>query len=92
MTECVHRRIKPGVLATVRYRIRSKMEMHVLDLSEGGCLLESRGWSVKPGERVLVRLPGLGEIGATIIWMEDRRAGLAFEEAVYGPVLESFFE
>ena len=91
MTHAKARQIADGVKATVRYRVRSKMEMPVLDLAEGGCMLDSRGWGVKPDERVLVKLPGLAEVGAKVVWIEDQRAGVAFEEALYGPVLDRFF-
>ncbi|MFL0355457.1 PilZ domain-containing protein [Erythrobacter sp. GH1-10] len=74
--------------AVVRYRTRSKMEMPVLDLSAGGCMVSSRGWSAKPDESVSVKLPGLGFIPAKVVWIEDQRAGIAFEEALYGPTLE----
>lgn len=80
--------VKDGIIATVRYRSRSKMQMPVLDINIGGCMVEARGWAVKPDERVSVKLPGLESISATVVWMEDQRAGLAFEEALYGPTLE----
>ena len=92
MIECMERRVKADLKAAVRYRIRSKLSLQVLDLNEGGCLLEAHGWSARPDERVLIRLPGLSEIAASIIWVEDHKAGVAFEEPLYGPVVEGFFE
>ena len=91
MARAGERKLADDVKAIVRYRVRSKMEMKLLDLSEGGCMLDSRGWGVKPQERVLVKLPGMGEVGAHVIWIEDQRAGLAFEEPLYGPVIEHIF-
>ena len=76
-----------GLKAAVRYRVRSKMEMDVLDIAEGGCLLDARGWSVRPEERVLVRFAGLGEIGANVVWIEDGKCGLALEEPLNDIVL-----
>lgn len=73
---------------TVRYHSRAKMQMPVLDINIGGCMLDARGWSVKPNEHVSVKLPGLGFIGAIVIWIEDQRAGIAFDEALYAPTLE----
>ena len=89
MATHAHQAVKEGIIATVRYRSRSKMQMPVLDLTIGGCMVEARGWGVKPEERVSVKLPGLESISATVVWMEDERAGLAFEEPLYGPTLES---
>lgn len=91
MTQTSAKKIAADLKASVRYRIRSKMEMPVLDLAEGGCMLDSRGWGVKPDERVQVKLPGLAEMGARVVWIEDQRAGVAFEEPIYGPVIERFF-
>ena len=82
-------RIRDGLEVAVRYRSRSKMTMKVLDISTGGCLVEAFGWAVKPGETVSVRLPGLGSLAAQVVWNEDQRAGIAFEEPLYGPVLET---
>lgn len=84
-------RAKDGIIATVRYRSRSKMQMPVLDINIGGCMVEARGWAAKPQEHVMVKLPGLEAIGATVVWMEDQRAGLAFDDALYGPTLENLF-
>lgn len=91
MANCGQRQLADDAKAVVRYRVRSKMEMQLLELTEGGCMLDARGWSVKPDERVLVRLPGTGEIGATVVWIEDRKAGVAFEEPLYGPVIDHIF-
>lgn len=92
MTICMERQIKSDLKAVIRYRVRSKLEMPILDLNEGGCLVEARGWGAQVDERVQIRLPGLGEVAASVIWIEDHKAGLAFEEPVYGPVLDNFFE
>lgn len=91
MNTSAARRLADGLKAVVRYRVRSKMEMRVLDLTEGGCMLEAKGWAAKPAERVSVKLPGLGAVAATVVWIEEQRAGLAFEEALYGPVIEQMF-
>ncbi len=85
-------KIKSGLTAIVRYRTRSKMEMPVLDITIGGCMVDSRGWSVKPEELISIKLPGLGFIPASVVWIENQRAGIAFEEALYGPVFEHLTE
>ncbi|QUL37562.1 PilZ domain-containing protein [Erythrobacter sp. JK5] len=77
-----------GFSALVRYRTRRKMEMEVLDIGAGGCLVDARGWSVKPGEKVSVKLPNLAFVAANVVWIENSRAGIAFEEPLYGPTLE----
>lgn len=74
--------------ATIRYRTRNKMEMKVLDISAGGCLVDARGWSIKPDELVSVKFPDMAYVAGKVVWIEDSRAGIAFEEPLYGPILE----
>ena len=74
--------------AEVRYRSGQKMQLPVLDIGLGGCMVDARSWGVRPGESIFVRLPGLASQPATVIWIEDERAGIAFEELLYEPTLE----
>ncbi len=74
--------------AEVRYRSGQKMHLPVLDIGLGGCMVDARSWSVKPGESIFIRLPGLASQPATVVWIEDQRAGIAFEELLYEPTLE----
>ena len=74
--------------ALIRYRTRNKMEMQVLDLSAGGCLVDARGWSIKPDEVVSVKFPDMAYIAGRVVWIENSRAGIAFDEPLYGPLLE----
>lgn len=63
-------------------------DIAILDLSVAGCLVDTRSLLFRPEERVLVKLPGLGFLPAHVIWAENERAGLEFEELLYEPVLE----
>ena len=74
----------------VRFRLRSgaKIELEVLDLSPIGCMIDRRGWSAQAGERVLLQLEGLGFQPASVIWVEDDRAGIEFEQLLHETVLE----
>ncbi|KUO56239.1 MAG: hypothetical protein APF78_12185 [Sphingomonadales bacterium BRH_c3] len=74
--------------AEVRYRSGLKLQLPVLDISVGGCMVDARSWSIRPGELVAVKLPGLGYQPAEVVWIEDQRAGIVFEEPLYGPTLE----
>lgn len=73
--------------AEVRYRSGRKMKLAVLDVSLGGCMVDARSWSIRPGEKVSIKLPGLAYQPAEVIWIEDRRAGIALEELLYEPTL-----
>ena len=74
--------------AEVRYRSGMKLQLPVLDISLGGCMVDAGAWSIRPGETVSVKLPGLGFQPAEVVWIEDQRAGIAFEEPLYEPTLE----
>jgi hypothetical protein len=74
----------------VRFRLKSgaKIELEVLDLSPIGCMIDRRGWSAQPDERVLLQLEGLGFQPARVIWVEGDYAGIEFEQLLHETVLE----
>ena len=74
--------------AEVLYRGTRRMRLPVLDISLGGCMVDSRAWSAKPGDELSIKLPTLGFQRATLVWIEDQRAGIAFDELLYEPTLE----
>lgn len=80
----------PATLLEARCRTRRSgvSPIDVLDLSIAGCVFDRRTMPLEEGQRVLIRLPGLTFMGASVIWIEDDRAGLAFEQPLYPPVLE----
>jgi len=43
-------------------------------------------------ERILIKLPGLSYQGANVLWTEDDRAGLAFEQPLYSAVVSHMQE
>ncbi|GGD58316.1 hypothetical protein GRI62_01525 [Erythrobacter arachoides] len=71
-----------------RSRRGASADLEVLDISIGGAMVESRGWSAEVGERVLVTLPGLSAQPAELVWMEDGRAGIAFEHPLHETVFD----
>ena len=74
----------------IRIRLRSggKIDLAVLDISPIGCMVDRRGWSPQPDDRVLVQLDGLGFQPATVVWIEDEQAGIAFEQLLHEVILE----
>jgi len=74
-------------------RLRSRSgyisEIHIRDLSVGGCLILKRALPIKVDDRVLVGLPELRLWPAQVAWIEGDEAALAFEEALYEPVVEN---
>ncbi len=81
-------RFRAHYSAVVRYHSGRKLELPVLDISLGGCMVDARAWSIRPGEPVSIKLPGLNYQPAEVVWNEDERAGIAFEEPLYEPTLE----
>ena len=70
-----------------RFKLGSNTELDVLDISAGGCMVERGRWAAECGDRVLLMLPGLAYQPATIVWMEDDLAGIAFEQTLHEAVL-----
>ena len=83
-----NQRFEANYDAEVLYRSGRKMQLPVLDISLAGCMVDARAWSVKPDENVSIRLPGLNFQPAKVVWNEDGRAGVVFEELLYEPTLE----
>ena len=80
----------PGALAP-GWQTRSvppPLDVPVIDLSAGGCLVELGFRGFKEGERVLVHLPGLSAIPGEVVWIEEKDAGIAFEAVLHDAVLE----
>jgi len=71
---------------TCRSRSGSKVQYEVLDLTPGGCLIDARAYKPKEGETVSVWLEGLEALSATVVWFEDGKAGLAFEQLLHEAV------
>ena len=63
------------------------VELPVLDISLIGCMVDRRAWTARVDDRVLVKLDGLSFQPATVVWIEEDRAGLMFEQMLYEPVL-----
>ena len=76
----------PHPRAQCRLRSGAHIEMSVLDISIGGCMVDRSGWSAKPDDRVLIKLPGLSFQPATIVWVEDETAGMTFEQPLHEAV------
>jgi hypothetical protein len=77
---------------TLYARCRSRtgliVELEVLDISPFGFMVDRRTWSVRQDERILVKFPELAFLPATVLWVEDDKAGLVFERPLYEPVLD----
>jgi PilZ domain len=71
-----------------RFKAGNTVDLDVLDLSTGGCMVDIKRWGGEVGERVLVKLPGLSFQPAQIAWVEEEQAGIAFEQVMHEAVLD----
>lgn len=79
-------------------RIRSKgievPGIEVLDLSLAGCMIRTGGWTLREEQRVLVSLPNCANLPGMVLWVENGRAGLLFDqllnEAVYEHLVSGY--
>jgi len=72
--------------AKCRSRSGTKVELTVLDLSPIGCMVDRKAWSAKPADPIMIQLEELGFQPAKVIWVEDDRAGIEFEELLHEAV------
>ena len=82
-------RWRANLMASLRQRKQPPEMIHVSDISPGGCGFRSR-WPFAVGTRVWLCLPGLETWSATVIWYEDGRGGLQFENNLHPLVAERF--
>jgi hypothetical protein len=75
------------LVSRLRSRTGRVNEVNVIDLSLAGCLIEKQALVIYLEDRILLKLPGLRYLPAHVAWIEDRHAGLVFEEPLYEPVL-----
>ena len=64
------------------------MCVELIDVSEGGCKIKGKLGFVTEGDSITLKL---GEIRApfgTVVWVEDRYAGVAFEGRMHEAVLD----
>lgn len=64
--------------APARHRQLGEFVLHVVNLSAHGFMVAGE-LTLGRGERVTVRLPGLGQIEAHVSWNSGGRAGFQFE-------------
>ncbi len=63
------------------HRVLGDVHLHIMNLSAHGFMVEGNV-SMGKGERVTIRLPGIGRIEAHLIWVTEDRAGFQFERII----------
>lgn len=79
-----------GVVLPARVRTCTGFldKVTIVDLSEWGCRVESRGLALRKGDLVVVRPEGIEGICARVCWVHGDEAGIEFDRPLYGPVVE----
>ncbi len=78
--------------ARIRLRSGGKIDLRVRDISPIGFMVDRLGWNPQPDDRILAQLEGLGFQPATVVWVENDQAGIAFEQLLHESVLEQLKE
>ena len=63
-------------------------EARILDISAGRCKIETRERPMETNATMLVRLPGLEGLAATIRWFKDGKLGMRFERRLHPAVVD----
>lgn len=66
----------------------SSQPVSVLDISEQGFRIVTQA-EVSPGSSMLIKLPGLEAVRATIVWARDGQIGCSFDEALHPVSLQT---
>ena len=79
---------KSALMVMCRAKSGAAADLQVLDISPGGCMVASKGWTADLGERVLTTVRGIGVQASHLVWIEDGRAGIAFEQPLHAAVYD----
>lgn len=74
--------------ATGRMRGGARITFDVHDISLAGCLVETRSSMAKLGDHLLLMFGDLEPIPAEVLWVEDQRLGIGFDNLLHETVLE----
>ena len=73
----------------VKSRVQSRViYVDMIDISEGGCKIRGTCGFANIGDRMTMKIGGVNAPLGTIVWVEDRFAGVAFEGQMHQAVLD----
>jgi hypothetical protein len=79
-------RLGVTIKAGLREHGATKFEVKVIDLSMSGFRCET-SFTLRPGNRVWLTIPGLSGLEATVAWRDGFRYGCAFVQRLHPAVL-----
>lgn len=63
-------------------------DVKILDVNEKGCRFFDKFGTLKPDDRLVIRIGNIGPLLTYVRWTKDSEVGAEFEEPLYGAVLE----
>ncbi|MBB4858217.1 hypothetical protein HNO88_001536 [Novosphingobium chloroacetimidivorans] len=60
----------------------------ISDISTQGCCIRTETLMLRVGSRVIIRPDGMEALGGTVRWIAGDCAGLEFDRAIYGPIVD----
>ena len=63
-------------------------DVKILDVTEKGCRFFDKFGTLKPEDRMVMRIGNIGPLLTYVRWTKDSEVGAEFEEPLYGAVLE----
>lgn len=60
----------------------------ISDISEQGCCVSGGEIAFRVGSHVVIRPQGIEALGGTVRWISRDLAGIEFDKAIYGPVVD----
>jgi len=60
----------------------------ISDISTQGCCIKTDTLLFRVGSHVLIRPDNLEALGGTVRWISSHSAGIEFDRAIYGPILD----
>lgn len=73
----------------VKSRVQSRViYVDMIDISEGGCKIRGTNGFASIGDRVTMKIGGVNAPLGTVVWVEGRFAGVAFEGEMHQAVLD----
>lgn len=84
------RAVRQPIALAVQCRTQSGLRDRgeISDVSTEGCCLRLRGVYFRVGARVILKPDGLESFSGVVRWVRGDLAGVEFDRALYGPVID----
>lgn len=76
------------MVARIRCKGVEVAGVKIQDLSLAGCMVGTGAWLPREKQRVLVSLPNVPNLPGSVLWVENGRAGILFDELLNTVVYE----